>query len=99
MVMVMVMVMVADFYISLAAEHLRLEVASLVTVCGGALSPPPPSISPRKCNSMWILATVYILGTELPRTDRPLAHRIVASCNLHTRLSGSGSRHACHVYC
>ena len=67
--MVMVMVMVADFYITLAAEHLRLEVASLVTVRGGALSPPPPSISPRKYNSMWILATVYILGTELPRTD------------------------------
>ena len=58
MVMVMVMVMMADFYISLATapDHLRLEVASSVAVRNGVLSPSPPSIFPRKYNSMWILA-------------------------------------------
>ena len=79
--------MVVDFYISLvtAKEHLRLEVASSVAVRDGVLSPSPPSIFPRKYNSMWILATVRALpgssGTELPRTDH---HWLIASYNRAT---------------
>ena len=77
------MVMMADFYISLvtAKEHLRLEVASSVAVRDGVLSPSLPSIFPRKYNSMWILAIVYVLGTELPRTDH---HWLIPSYNRAT---------------
>ena len=72
MVMVMVMVTMADFYISLATalEHLRLEMASSVAVRDGVLSPSPPSIFPRKYNSMWILEVgtlaMFIVDSAVP---------------------------------
>ena len=86
------MVTMADFYISLATalEHLRLEVASSVAVRDGVIPPSPPSIFPRKYNSMWILAMFasyqdhQVLSCPGPTTTGS-SHRIITQPS-HTSL-------------